>query len=422
MRRSAPSFLQEHVNPAMNTLIDYLSSLKLTLGLLLGLSLVCVFGTFSPVEDNRYDLFFQHPGFRLVLTALFVNLLACTVKTVRRNLNDRSRSFDLLQGEQIFAQPLRAVLPARLPTTEVAARLATAGYRTTATGATLLGWRGQAGRWGSTLVHAAFLVVMLGALAGEFGFVGTLNIAVGDTSSVYYDWDKKEDRPLGFEFRVERFDQLYYPIELRFAAVDRATRQAIETYTVKEGESVTLPGGLTARVIRFFPFEEDLLLALHDGPRPLGEYHALGGKRTWSNPVDLGYDLKPVAFRDPVIKQYRSEVAILEGGEVVKRGVIEINQPLTHRGVTIYQTAANRDKFGMWSTGFQFSRDPGEPVVWFGCILLILGMAGAFFVPYRAVGVGEHGGERLLVALAGFRGDTGAAQFAALQEQLTKEA
>ena len=85
---------------------------------------------------------------------------------------------------------------------------------------------------------------------------------------------------------------------------------------------------------------------------------------------------------------------------MVKEGVIEVNQPLEYEGIAIYQTVYNRDKFGFWSAGFQFSRDPGKPAVWTGCIALVLGLLLAFLVPPRAVGVARIDGEVLLVALS----------------------
>ena len=41
----------------------------------------------------------------------------------------------------------------------------------------------------------------------------------------------------------------------------------------------------------------------------LGEYHAMGGRHAIPNKIDLGLELHPVAFRDPIIKQLHSEVS-----------------------------------------------------------------------------------------------------------------
>ena len=289
----------------------------------------------------------------------------------------------------------------------------------------LLGSRGRAGRWGSTLVHLSVLVIMAGALTSQLGFVGTLNLYVGDQSRDYFDWQQQKDLPLGFEFRLDNFEPLYYPIELKFAAVDPGSGKVLATYTAREGEVVSLPvAGETARVLKFVPEQEHLVLEISRNGVPLGEYHALGGKlhneANFTNQLDPGVVLRPVAWRDPVLRQLHSEVSILRDGQVVKQGVIEVNRPLVFNGVTIYQIGFSRDKFGFWAAGFQLSRDPGKPAVWVGCIAILLGLLLAFAVPCRVVGIRRVDGEVLLVALAGFRGEGGQQVFDGLGRRLAE--
>lgn len=401
-------------------MLRLLSSLHLTLGLLLGLAFMAVWGTLQPVADGRYAIYYQSTWFRLLLGLLALNLAVCTVKTLLRNLRDRSRLLAQLDSEQPLASPLRAVLEAQTDADRLEAALRRQGFRVDRAGERILGRRGWAGRWGSTLVHLSVLLLMAGALAGELGFVGTLNIHIGKTSDVYFDWDSKADLPLGFTFRLDHFEPRFYPIELRFEAVDPATGQVLQKYQVKEGEVVELPrAGLSARVVAFIPFEKRLVLELLGNGVSLGEYQGLPAPMQLSNPIDPGFELRPTEFRDPILKQMHSEVSILEGGQVVKQGVIEVNTPLVHRGVRIYQTAFDQDQYGFWYAGFQFSRDPGEMVVWICCVLLVLGLGAAFFIPWRAVGVQRSEGVLLLVALGGYRGEGGALAFNRLADSLS---
>lgn len=46
-----------------------------------------------------------------------------------------------------------------------------------------------------------------------------------------------------------------------------------------------------------------------------------------STNLAAGLVLYPLAYRDPMLKQYHSEVTIIEAGEIVRQGVIEVNQP-----------------------------------------------------------------------------------------------
>lgn len=385
-----------------------LTSVRLTLGLFFAIVLLSAIGTLQRPEDGRFDLFFQNPFFRLLLVLLAINMLACTIKTIRRNLQDRCRHFSTLANPPASRWILSA------PIASIVAGLQRQGYLVQEEDGRLVAQRHLSGRWGSTIVHLSCLLIMAGALSSALGFVGTIHLYNGDKSASYFDWRSQSDRPLGFEFRLDHFEPIYYPIELQFVAIDPATSQEIATLTTREGETVLLPGGISAKVLRYYFFEEDLVLNLYRDGQNLGLYHALGGKRSAEKNPPLPLLLKPLAYRDPVVKQLRSEVSILKGGEVVRRGVITVNDPLTYEGVTFYQTVYNRDKFGFWSAGFQLGRDPGEPLVWFGCITMVLGLLMAFLRPYKALGVVDQ----TLIPLVGFAGEAGENALKRLQAEL----
>lgn len=388
---------------------QFLTSLRLTLGLFFVIAMVSAVGTLQQREDGRYDLFFQNPLFRLLLVLLAVNMLACTIKTIRRNLQDRQRHFAALSSPPVS----RWALPALAGST-IVERLRSRGYLVQEEDGRILAQRHLLGRWGSTIVHLSALLIMAGALTSGFGFVGTIHLYNGDKTDSYFDWSSQRDLPLGFEFRLDHFEPVYYPIELQFVALDPATDKEIATITTREGETVSLPGGFSAKVIRYYFFEEDLVLNLYRDGQDLGIYHALGGKKTADKNPPLPMVLKPSAYRDPLLQQLRSEVSILKAGEVVQRGVITVNDPLAYEGVKIYQTVYNRDKFGFWSAGFQLGKDPGEPLVWFGCITIVMGLFVAFLLPYRVVGITGAA----LIPLVGFAGEAGENALRVLHKEL----
>lgn len=387
---------------------QWLTSVRLTLALFLGIALLSAVGTLQKPQDGRYEIFFQNPFFRILLVLLAVNMLACTIKTIRRNLQDRRRHFAALNHLPAGRWGVSA------PVDRIAGELRRQGYRVDEEDGRLLAQRNLLGRWGSTVVHLSCLLIMVGALASALGFVGTIHLYSGDKVESYYDWASEGERPLGFDFRLDQFEPVYYPIELQFVALDPATGEKLATLETREGETVLLPGGFNAKVLRYYFFEEDLVLQLSKGGQDLGIYHALGGKRSADKNPSLPFLLKPQAYRDPLIKQLRSEVSILKSGEVVQHGVITVNDPLIYEGIAIYQTVYNRDKFGFWSVGFQLSRDPGEPLVWFGCITMVLGLLLAFFLPYQALGVTGQA----LVPLTGFAGEVGERRLKRLQDEL----
>lgn len=396
-----------------------LASPRLTVPLLLGLALAAVFGTFAPLEEGRYEIFYQRLWFRLLLGLLALNLIVCTVRSLRQRR--RLLSAPIFPADAAEVDSAWRALPEGLDRDRAAACLAARGYRVVAHPRGLLAQQGVGGRWGGTVVHLSLLLIMAGALLGGAGFVGTRQLYVGHAATDYFDWATQADRPLGFTLRLDHFEPVHYPIELRLAVVEADGSRPPLLLTAREGETVDLPRpGLTAQVEKFLPFERVLYLQLYRDGLPLGRYQALpaGGKET--SPVAFGLTLHPDAFKDPLLKQLHSEVSILEEGQVVKQGVIAVNRPLVHRSVTIYQTAHARDQFGFWYAGFQLSRDPGEPLVWSGCVLLSLGLLTAFLRRWRVLLLAWPAGRGVLKPLRGFAGEAGSADLQALVHVLAE--
>ncbi len=401
----------------MEKMLRFLSSLRLTLFLLLGLAAIAVFGTLHVPENARYSVYYQSLWFRLLLALLALNLTVCTLRTLRARRGEKERLWQRLEagvGEE-------SVISADASKERIAAGLRKSGYTVSERDGRLLAEKGRAGRWGAIVVHLSCLLIMGGALAAELGFVGTRNIHVGDTSNVYFDWDAEAERPLGFTFRLDEFEPVYYPIDLQITAYRSGTKEEIETWTTSEGESFTLPvNGLRAEVVDFDPFTKELHLAIFRSATRLGDYRVGVGEHQFKQGLDPGVDLYPSAYRDPLLKQTRSHVSILEQGQVVSQGVIRINHPLVHRGVAIYQTAFDRDPYGFWYAGFQFSKDPGEPLVWAGCIALSLGLLLAFTLRHRIVGCAAGTSGWYLIPLRGFRGSAGKEALELLREEISK--
>lgn len=395
----------------------FFSSVKLTITLLLGMAAVAIPATVIKPEMGRYEVFYQTPWFRALLFLLALNLLVCTIRTIARNLGDRRR-FD----EQLAHLPDTAVRLGSESLDDVQTALAALGYRGDQTGNRLWTRRGRAGRWGSTLVHCSLLAIMFGAILGETGFVGTINTYLHDENQTYFDWDSQTDKPLGFALRVERFEIKYYPITLRFDLVDPAEGQLIGSFTRLEGESIELAGGLWKLVVkRFNPDEKVLTLGIYRHGSYLNDYLVFAEGERFGKFKNPGFQVKNLQFRDPVVRQIESDVTIVENGQVVKQGTIRVNEPLTWRGVSIYQTAYTKEKLGIWATGFQLSKDPGEAIVWIASILLILGLVAAFAVPYRALGVRRFEDFYYLMALHGFRGALGTEQLAEIARRLDRQ-
>ncbi len=79
-----------------------------------------------------------------------------------------------------------------------------------------------------------------------------------------------------------------------------------------------------------------------------------------------------------VVKDYKSILRVVDGGETVVTKTIEVNDPLKYKGYVFYQSSY--DPEGERYTGLQVTRNPGLIVVYSGFILLCVGVVFIFYV------------------------------------------
>lgn len=125
---------------------------------------------------------------------------------------------------------------------------------------------------------------------------------------------------------------------------------------------------------------EKLAWAVHGRPASLeigGRFYDVGFDDA---AIPLGFQFKLDAFRivtypgTQVPRSFESRVTIqdpLAGGEMSR--VISMNHPVEYGGYTFYQFSGAQDKEGSVSV-LKVSRDPGQPIVFVGYILLLFGM------------------------------------------------
>ncbi len=93
----------------------------------------------------------------------------------------------------------------------------------------------------------------------------------------------------------------------------------------------------------------------------------------WDKELVLGYTRE--SFR---IKEYESEVEVLEDGRVVKRHVIQVNSPLVHKGIKLSQSAY--DQKHLQYTVLGVTQDSGVWFVYAGFLAAVLGVMGRFYL------------------------------------------
>jgi len=254
-------------------------------------------------------------------------------------------------------------------------------------------------RLGVYVVHTSIVVIFIGALLGSFfGYKGYIQIPEGMWVDTVYT---RSDKPIKLDFglKLEKFSVTFYdtgaPKEFKSMLTvlengqpvpgltnrptivnDPLTYKGITFYqssygpaeeggtyyfsvrerkggvpvklTVRQGETVQLPGGGTMHVLEATrdvrPF-----MPQFTGPAARIEVHAPGGKT----------DAFIVLRNYPNLDEQRGEPLIF-----------------TYDGAD--------EKF---FTGLQVAKDPGVWVVWIGCSIMVIGICMAFFMSHKRVWV-----------------------------------
>lgn len=198
--------------------------------------------------------------------------------------------------------------------------------------------------------------------------------------------------PMTISFRVDEYltagreEELYVPVPN--AKSDEGLAASRVAMTVKDGDkSVTKefwiqrsptekPDPATVQ----FP-SGDYQVAYDVDRRPLG--------------CTLQLDDFKVGF-DPGTQQaasFTSKVRLTDEAMGIKNKphTIWMNHPLTHRQYTFYQSNYRRERDGRFQSIFQVGVDPGRPIKYLGCILVVI---GAFVQFYMRAGLFSDGGKR----------------------------
>jgi cytochrome c biogenesis protein len=239
------------------------------------------------------------------------------------------------------------------------------------------------------LTHIAILAILAGGMiSGIAGRRGSLPLNLGESKDTV-EGTRRFQLPFTIkleDFRIEHYGSGRH----RLKVTDRKAGWS-ETAEVKPGVETALRGGaVRVAVLGYYP---DFVMD-QNGPGTrssepanpalrLEVTDALGPEKYWAfarfpsvhmgkaSRYELAYELAAGQ-----VKQFRSEVAIIEGGWIAARRAIEVNKPLRWKGYSLYQAGYDPDNPGY--SNLLVSRDPGVPVVYAGFLLLTAGLVWTF--------------------------------------------
>ena len=332
---------------------NILSSVRLTIPLLILLAALSIIGTVIPqnATEQQYlrqyskETYYILKGFGLlnmyhswwfmgVLILLAINLIACSLK--------------------------------RLPGVWRQVRATKANYA----------------RLGTYLTHLSILLILVGGLIGAlWGFKGYVEIREGEAVEAFVlNGPQQTVRPLGFQVRCDAFRVDFYP--------DGSPREFLSTLTFLDKGKVVIDHAplrvnhpLSYGGLSFFQSSYGISARAVIEVREKGAAHIL----------QLGEgDVQPIPGTDAELglMQYEERIHGHEGGILLVLFAPnsapqsfwlltgqQIKQGSVRKGAFTFTLKALEKKN---YTGIQVTHDPGLPVVWAGCALLVIGLVVTF--------------------------------------------
>lgn len=427
----------------MNVFLRYLSSVKLAIVLLIILAVASIVGTLIPQGRSAGEYAARYRGLSkafigLQLTTLYhsvwylallglfaLNLLVCTLTRLSPKLRRARRPHVASDPKSLAASKFkdRFKRPGGLSAVQAEAEkaLREAGYKVRSAGeagrSSLFGRKRIAGIFGSDIVHVGLLVILAGGIAsGLGGFKTSISLKEGETAAVpkadfevrldtftteYYpgggvkDWKStvtvlegknavltkvvEVNHPLahkGFNFYQMSYGSDWESVTVEVWAKKKSDPAFLRKFNLRPGDKASLGDaeGTEVFVRRFLP---DFVLGENNRP----ETRSLQP----NNPAALveGFRGGAKAFDGWIFAQY-PDFAQMHGAENVDL-VFELKG---------YEA-------GAYSV-LEAAKDPGVPLIWLGSILLMAGLAVAFYWPtWEVRAVLEESGGKTDVVLGG---------------------
>jgi cytochrome c biogenesis protein len=253
--------------------------------------------------------------------------------------------------------------------------------------------KGWYGRLGAYIVHVSLIILAIGAVyGGVVGFKGFVTIVEGTAIDRVPLRGKNTALKLPFSIRCDNFEVVYYPDSQQpkdyysDLTVIRDGREVMKK-RIEVNHPLIIDGIYFYQSSYGVDRNSSVTLQVLD---PSGK--VAGPDVT----VVAGQNFK--ALGDPSDYQVEEIIPNITGG----RPGVKIAQYLgnTHRDFYLLEAAPDRDRSRGGAvyfrikdtnireyTGLQVAWDPGVPVVWLACFIMIIGLYIAFFVAHQRIWV-----------------------------------
>jgi len=404
----------------LSVIYDALASVTLAIFLLIILAITSILGTVILQKGNPEQYLMEYgPGmyklfqffalddmyrswwFLTILALLLVNITTCSVKRFPRAWRLMTQSPKVL-NDSLFKRmkhrgsvrrgmdPEKAVDEARAVIEKHFGKVKETREEGSVTLYVDKGWYG---RLGAYIVHLSILVLAVGAVyGGMMGFKGYVNIVEGTSVDRVPLRGKNTAIKLPFVIQCDNFEVEYYP----------GTQQPKDYFSdltvfrngqVIQKKRIEVNHPLIVDGIYFYQSSYGV------DRRSTVTLQVLDSAGNIAGPdVTVAAGQKFNVLGDPSTYQIEELIPDITAG----RPGVKVAQTLgnIHNDFYLLEAAPDRDKARRGSvyfkikstnirqyTGLQVAWDPGVPVVWLACFIMILGLYMAFFVAHKRVWV-----------------------------------
>jgi cytochrome c biogenesis protein len=259
----------------------------------------------------------------------------------------------------------------------------------------LFSQKGAFSRFGVYVTHTSILIIFLGAMIGNiWGYKAYINIVEGKSINAVWPRGGQEPIPIGFELRCDNFEVTFYegggrPKDFTSDLVVLENGQEVLKKTIEVNDPLTYKG-LTFYQSSYGP-TGDPVYTFRVRHRESGETVTVVGAQGKHLPLPgaSGAALIPMGYAASYQNFGPAAQVNIDAGDH-KHGtpfVVLQNYPQfdEKRGGAYAITLLGVEQG--YYTGLQVAKDPGVWVVWLGCLLMVLGSCGAFFLSHRRIWV-----------------------------------
>ncbi|MCF8131280.1 MAG: cytochrome c biogenesis protein ResB [Deltaproteobacteria bacterium] len=427
--------VQTKNNP--NAIWGFLSSVKLTIVLLILLAIVSVVGTLIPqgqeaVEFSQtltpamfrflstlqlFDMY-DAPWFRLLIAFLALNLVVCSINRFpstwkrfsAKPAPDRNKPFEDGGDEDFINVGLSTNEAADRVEGVLKSRYKNVRHKSSGDRHYFYGDKGSLSYFGVYVVHLSVLLILIGGLVGSFfGFEAYVNILEGESTDRVIIRKTMRPLKLGFDVRCDKFSVEFYktgaPKEFKSNLTFLVNGKAALESDLLVNHPVEF-GGITFYQASYgnVPGKEVQLRIDKKSSKPNSSeitvksdthYPLPAGKGTFKV-VDVRNDIMGLGPAVLISVQPETgnpmEFWVFKDHEAVQKKLpppMLASPKFNPEAFSPYRFSLAGLKT-LYYTGLQANRDPGVPIVWAGCFLMVSGLFVSFFLSHKRMWVRVH--------------------------------